>query len=144
MKKEYICRYCWQALEDEELEYSHRDDTGEAMCDKCYQNHYQLICPVCKEFFDKAQKVEDYYFAITREAINEYGVEYENETMRPGIYKALEWPMFHGDCVTGFNGFFNGTIKLLKEIDLSDEAYCEEICYDCVIKVRQESKKCQL
>ena len=131
---EGICGYCHRVLNRDEIESLEVDDNGDPMCDDCYSDHYQQICPICENYFDKATKAEDYRFAITKSVIDENNIEYNGKSMIPGIYRALRWPMYIANCVSGFEGFFDDSVELIKKHDFSGNHFCEEICHDCVEK----------
>jgi len=138
-EKETKCDYCHRALTNEEKESPREDSDGDPMCESCYTEHYQETCPICEDYFDKATRADDYFFAITK-SIADTGIQYNSKPMRPGIYRAFEWPMYFGNCVTGFEGFFSGSIELIKEIPLDGYEFCEEICHECVEKYTRLAK----
>lgn len=64
----------------------------------------------------------------------------DKEVGKPsGIYKILERPFYYGDCVTGFDAFFDGAIQKVSDIDI-EEVYSilhprinkENITLDCM------------
>jgi len=129
------CSNCLKTMNKEEAESPHHDNDKNIMCDECYNYHFQSICPMCQDFFEKATKAEDHFFAITKEVIEYKGIEHENKLIVPGIYRALKWPMFWGNRIFGFNDFFDNTIALVKGIDLDpDIDFLDEICYGCAIQ----------
>ena len=140
------CVQCDAVLTGEQMESPYENDDNEVMCDDCYEDEYMSVCPICEDSFEKSRKLEDgYYFAITKEAVEDSGVMYNGENMKPGIYKALEYPMYRADIVFGFNYFYDNTIELVVENDFPDGgSYCEEICGGCVEKYKNEQNKNKL
>ena len=104
-KAEIICGYCHRMLTKDEVESPEVDSDGDMMCDDCYSDHYQQVCPICENYFDKATRPDDYYFAITKSVIDENCIEYNGKPMIPGLYKALKYPMYIANCVSDLKAF---------------------------------------
>jgi recombinational DNA repair protein RecR len=81
-------------------------------CEDCYSEEFETVCPICEEIFEKAEKASDYYFVVSKEASKICFV-------KPGIYKAKFFPIFYGNCVTGFDAFFEDNIELIRELDIN-------------------------
>lgn len=88
-------------------------------CDHCGKSIFEL-----DDFTD--------YFFISKTNSKEVG--------KPsGIYKILERPFYYGDCVTGFDAFFDGAIQKVSDIDI-EEVYSilhpqldkENLTLDCI------------
>jgi len=134
------CEYCDKQLAGEESEIPFEDNSGNIMCNDCYFEKKCAVCPICEEYFEMADCADGYYFVITKGAIESADVEYEGRPMIPGIYKATEWPMFFGNVLTGFEGFYDGTIELVKQADFNGEFF-DEICRDCLKKEIENAKE---
>ena len=136
-KAEIICGYCHRMLTKDEVESPEVDSDGDIMCDDCYSDHYQQVCPICENYFDKATRPDDYYFAITKSVIDENCIEYNGKPMIPGLYKALKYPMYFANCVSGFESFFDDSVELIKKHDFSGNYFCVEICDDCLEDLKE-------
>ena len=102
----------------------------EVFCEDCYDEEYRTICPICEESWE----IDDFtdYFFISKTNSKEVG--------KPsGIYKILERPFYYGDCLTGFDAFFDGAIQKVSDIDI-EEVYSilypqlnkENLTLDCI------------
>lgn len=86
---------------------------GEVLCEDCYSDEYRTLCPVCEEEYEKDAETD--FFFITRRTTE--------DTRNPvGLYKVVERPFFYGDCVTGFDGFYEGAVVQVNDLDI-DEFY---------------------
>jgi len=133
-EKGTVCHFCDRILQGEEME-SPREDNGGKICDECYSEHYQAGCPVCEDNFDMATEAEDYYFAITKTAIDDNGVRYDGKPMTPGVYKAAKSSICLARClIYGFRSLNDGALQLIRKNDFPGEDFCDEICPDCVIR----------
>lgn len=109
----------------------------EVLCEDCYDEEYRTTCPICEESFE-TDEMTDYFF-ISKSNSKEVG-------MPSGIYKILERPFYYGDCVTGFDAFFDGAIQKVSDIDIEevysilhprlDKGYItlDRMCPDCAEK----------
>lgn len=127
------CDHCGKSIFDLNDFPEVRD--GEVICEDCYCEEYRTTCPVCEEGYEKDAETD--YFFITRNTTR--------DARKPvGLYKALERPFFYGDCVTGFDGFYEGAIEQVNDLDIDEyraveigrfEEYnavkTELICPDC-------------
>lgn len=83
----------------------------EVLCEDCYDEEYRTTCPICEESWE-IDEMTDYFF-ISKANSKEVG--------KPsGIYKILERPFYYGDCVTGFDAFFDGAIQKVSDIDIEE------------------------
>jgi hypothetical protein len=109
----------------------------ECKCDKCEIDLKYQTCPCCENSFELVTKPEDHRFILSVANIKEFRLE-----LKAGIYQVLEYPFFYGNCVTGFDGIFDGSIKLIKEIDIdkimrfnygkgTERISADEICDEC-------------
>jgi hypothetical protein len=105
-------------------------EDNELLCDDCYHEKYNDICPICEDYYDTKDYTSD-YFVLTEYSAKEL-------KMIPGIYKILERPFFYGDILSGFDAFFSNSIELavpikineLKKIECGDN--CQEVTSDCL------------
>lgn len=136
------CSYCHESIFelDDFPEILMKD--SEVMCEECYDEHYREICPICEESYDIKDFTSDYF------VLNEEGARETKK--KPGIYKILDRPFYFGNCVTGFDGFFDGSIQLVAPIRINDfkkiecgddccEVGSETICPDCIEKFIRKS-----
>ncbi len=111
-------------------------DKDELLCEECYNEEYLTVCPVCEESCEKEDMTE--YFFITKDT---------SKTVRKpvGLYKILRYPFYYGDCVFGFDNFFDNAIEKVSDLNIK-EAYSirnhdnkkyillDCICPDCADK----------
>lgn len=111
---------------------------GEVFCEYCNDSEFKTTCPVCEENYETEYQTD--YFFITKETTR--------DTHLPvGLYKATKHPFFYGDCVTGFDGFYNDAIEQVNNIDIDeykrielapcqiyDSVKTDLICPDCAKK----------
>lgn len=129
-----------------------RIEEDSLLCEECYDEEYRQTCVVCEESYEIKDRSD--YFFITQENTRDAGIPV-------GMYKALKYPIFYGDCVSGFDAFFNDNIeqvskmdinKLLKiELGRNEEISADLICPSCAEKylrkdnfIREESIPCVL
>ena len=104
-------------------------EQNELLCEDCYDNEYRTVCPLCEESWEKDDMTE--YFFITKEV--------SKKVHKPiGLYKILQYPFYYGDCVFGFDAFFDGAIEKVSDLDIK-EAYStinprseKDILLDCI------------
>jgi len=83
----------------------------EVLCEDCYDESYRTFCPICEESFE-IEEMPDYFFISRANS---------KHTRKPcGIYKILERPFYYGNCVTGFEGFFDYAIQKVSDIDIEE------------------------
>ncbi len=102
-------------------------EQGEIYCEDCYNENYLEYCPLCENRYDIKEGKSD-YFVVNKEGSKEANIPI-------GIYQILKRPYFYGDCVTGFDGMFNDSIKHVSKINLEEIMSiesCECICPECV------------
>ena len=65
-----LCTDCGSTLEPDEEESPRRNEDGNIVCDQCFDDHYQHLCPICEEHFyeDFNQEISPKHFIITRQA----------------------------------------------------------------------------
>jgi hypothetical protein len=119
------CEYCCQVLSDEEAASPHQDDAGDVMCDECYSEHYEYLCPLCQDLVETDSNQE--HIVVTPALA-------EQQEMEPGIYRVTELPWFSSD-------YFSMTVHqhaLTRVADLpaalSDMVCGDYVCEHCVRK----------
>lgn len=118
IKHECQCSYCCKEILEMWDFPNLNTEKDEIICEDCYKTKYQVTCPICEEWFDKATKPEDQILIISSQSVEEY-----NLSVKPGFYQVKEWPYFYGNCVTGFDGLFDNTIELIRECDINSMLY---------------------
>ena len=128
------CSNCGESIFDLNDFPEIKDD--KVICEDCYREEYMTTCPICEEDYEN-DKESDYFF-ITKNTTR--------DARKPiGLYKAVERPFFYGDCVTGFDGFYEGAIVQVNDLDIDEfvniklsrlnrdkeEIATDMICPDC-------------
>ncbi|MDR1938261.1 MAG: hypothetical protein LBQ73_07170 [Tannerellaceae bacterium] len=111
IEHECECDYCGQSIfeiDDYPVISVGRD---EVICEDCYDEHHRTVCPLCEEHIDNDDMSE--YFFISKEISREVHKEM-------GMYKILRYPFYYGDCVTGFDDFFDSAIEKVSNIDIKE------------------------
>lgn len=101
----------------------------EVLCEECYDEEYRTVCPLCEDSYENDEMTN--YFFITKATSKEVG--------KPiGMYEILKYPFYYGDCLTGFDAFFDDAIRKVSDMDI-DEAYSilhprsnKDILLDCI------------
>lgn len=128
------CDHCGKSIFDLNDFPEIRD--GEVFCEDCYSVEHRTICPICEEEYEKDDKTD--YFFITKSTTMD-------ARLPIGLYKALKRPFFYGDCVTGFEGFFDGAVEQVNDLNIDEfvsiklsrlnndeeEIETDMICPDC-------------
>ncbi|MBP1614517.1 MAG: hypothetical protein H6Q13_1965 [Bacteroidetes bacterium] len=104
-------------------------DKDELLCEECYDDEYRTTCPLCEEYYEK-EDMTDYFF-ITKDI--------SKQVHKPvGMYKILKYPFYYGDCISGFDAFFDDVIEKVSDLNI-EEAYSiinpnnkEEVLMDCI------------
>lgn len=102
----------------------------EVLCEYCYDEKYRTICPICEDSWE-INEMTDYFF------ISKYNSKEVRKSS--GIYKILKRPFYYGDCVTGFDDFFDEAIEKVSDINI-EEVYSilhpqlnkEDLTLDCM------------
>lgn len=123
------CDYCGESIFDMYDFPEVLTGKDELLCENCYDEYYRDVCPVCEESYEKEEFSE--YFFITKET--------SKIAHKPvGMYRILAYPFFYGDCLSGFDAFFNDSIEKVSSIDIN-EAYSilhprnnKDILMDCI------------
>ncbi len=118
----HTCSWCGNKIENDSW-CKDPKDKRRYICDDCYRDNYTEDCPLCEDYYEKSEIADA--FCLAPETAKDMG-------MKPGIYKIKEYPFYYGNCVTGFDDFFEGAIELIKEIEFSNfQRGCEKICKHC-------------
>lgn len=80
------------------------------LCEECYDEEYRETCIICEENYEIKNRSD--YFFITQKNTKDAGIPV-------GMYKALKYPFYFGDCITGFDGFFKDSIEKVSDMDIN-------------------------
>ncbi len=144
-KNGYECCMCRKSVFQMDDYPAVRD--GSVYCEDCYCEEVLDTCPLCEEHYDPADLGDGEYFFITP--------SFAKTVHKPvGMYRVLEHPFFYGNCVTGFDDFYDGAIEQVSDFDI--EAYLRKvrqrdditvgidiICPDCAkkyLEMKNENK----
>jgi hypothetical protein len=133
IEHECECDYCGKSifeLDDYPVLPGGRD---EVICEYCYDEHYRTVCALCEEHVDNDYMSE--YFFISKGMSKEVGREM-------GMYKILKYPFYYGNCVTGFDDFFNDAIEKVSSLNIEEclsvrysgiecDVFLDRVCSDC-------------
>lgn len=104
-------------------------DKDELLCEECYDEEYRTVCPLCEESCEKEDMTE--YFFITKKT--------SKTVHKPiGMYKILKYPFYYGDCVFGFDAFFDDAIEKVSDLNIKEAYYMhnpnneKDILLDCI------------
>lgn len=102
----------------------------EVLCEDCYGEEYRTICPICEESFEIDEMTDCFFISKTNS---------KKVRKSSGIYKILKRPFYYGNCLTGFDAFFDGAIEKISEIDIEEvyfilhpELNKEDLTLDCM------------
>lgn len=104
------CNNCGKSLFDMD-DYPDFTNDDRMLCEHCYQDEYYDTCNICGDSYEKHETVEEHVFYLNEVTAKELG-------MKVGIYQVLSFPYLYGNIVTGFEGFFDNSIQLLKPINI--------------------------
>ena len=131
------CTKCGSTLEPDEEKTPRIDKNGDVLCDRCFNELYQYLCPICEEDFyeNYNQKISPKYFIITNEA---KGVT----VAKPGLYEIISLP-FYADGMIETHLFSNAIKRLCdtpKDLDEDDLFYpLYFICESCTEKILKKN-----
>ena len=134
IEKKCECYQCGKSIFEMYDFPNFRDN--EVWCEDCYEENFKTICAYCEDYYDLEDQGEHIYIADN--IAKETGIG-------PGIFKVLSKPFFYGDIVFGFDGFFEGSLKKVVNINLDKYKkvecgeHCQEVennylCPDCEYK----------
>lgn len=109
------------------------DESGDPICDDCFDEHYCYTCPCCEEIVPKEGRGEvgALIVVVEPEDDEEYGP-------RTGVYEVLELPFYYTDYFS-WNLYEGATKKLTNEIFDAEES--APLCEDCEKGVRWALKE---
>lgn len=105
------------------------------LCEDCYREHNYYTCVLCNEDYHISDANPDYFVLNPTTA--------QEQKMKAGLYLVLDRPFSFGNIVSGFDAFFQDSIKLVREIDLDkmkqlkcgdnvDQVDNGELCSNCL------------
>jgi len=120
------CTSCEEVLDTEEEDSPYVDKRGDIICDRCYEDQYSHICPICEKKFDEdfSKDISPRYLLITEDAGDDL-------SLAPGIYEIISYPFF-------FDGVIEITLikSSIRKIADLPECTCENdinyVCEECV------------
>ena len=113
----HICDHCGR-----KFDYMPFQRDGECLCEECHLEENCQTCPVCENYFEPEEGDEELFFITKKTA---------EATRRPvGLYRVLKHPFFHGNCVEGFEGFFDGAVEQVNDLDIEDHLDKEHPFYE--------------
>ena len=122
------CATCGEKSDNNEFSKD-PDDGRKYICDECWNYHAPHYCSVCQQRFYDKDEMSD-HFILTKETGDLINV-------KPGLYKVLRYPFYFGNCVSGFEGFFDNAIEFTKEIyDDGESSGCEMLCKKCLVNMQ--------
>ncbi|MBB4036584.1 hypothetical protein GGR21_002490 [Dysgonomonas hofstadii] len=134
-EKDFECENCGKGVFEWGGYPNYHKEYQDLLCDDCYDDKFRTSCPICEDSYDNDEMTE--HFFITKEISKIVHKE-------PGLYKILEYPFYYGDCVTGFDAFFDNALEKVSGMDISkvgkmlgidyDDVKLDCICPDCLIK----------
>jgi len=128
-----ICTKCDSPLEPEGEESPRRDQNGNIICDRCYNDCYIHLCPICEESFyeDFNKEISPKYIIFTKDAE-------VNHVTEAGLYEIISLPFYADGMIE--TTLFKDAIKRLGDIpqdfDESNLHYSLYfVCNSCVKKI---------
>ena len=122
--EKYNCDKCGDIFELNEGEAPATYHNSEIIiCDDCYEELYEDICPLCENLYDKPERPTDGYFYASHES-----------GLVPGFYHVLDYPVFI--AATGGIGdtrLINDNFELIKEKILDVDFGAEFCCSGCAL-----------
>lgn len=109
---------------------------GYVYCEECDRDHNYSTCSVCEELFFKPKEPKEHFFIVSKENEREAGMD-------AGLYQVVKFPFFYGSILTGFDAFFEDSIKLIRTLNINSiqrvrwgndtgEVSCDYVCPECV------------
>lgn len=126
------CSYCSHDLDDEEREYPSHDESGDVLCDACYDEHYRDYCGRCAEKVDTSDldTSPGQLIGIWNTAPASGG------ELAPGYYRVKRRP-FYVDWMIGGH-FYADALEFVLPLDEMGRHQAEEamhcsgpLCGDC-------------
>ena len=132
------CTECETELDAEEAESPRIDEDGGIICDRCFEDKYSHLCPLCEETFDGdfSVKISPKHILVTKYAAEELGLD-------PGIYEIISYPWF-ADGIIEIQ-IYESAIKKIAEIpsDFNEGDLIGDIHYVCEECAKKQEAKPQ-
>lgn len=132
------CEWCGELLKVEEADNPERYAVGNVICDECYSENYEQLCPLCENLFEYEEfGPGELYFVLTA---TDAGVP-------PGIYVANRFPYF-GGSVLGPERVFPNAVTRVASLDVlpgnvapvehPNDGSNGQICQECIDRICDE------
>ena len=124
------CTYCENELDKEESKNPRTDSDGDIICDECFHEEYEEVCPLCGDYFEKGNPQEgEYYFAITKN---------DDCRVQPGVYVAVTFPFYIDNMFT--QRVITNNVEKVGDLEGNDLNVWRggRICLECVKKYGKE------
>lgn len=126
------CAHCCCELDEERAENPRLNEDDDPICDDCYSEHYEEVCAICEDSFDKPCSPESgHYLTISDEdGIPKYPA---------GIWKVLKWPFYISDCIGGGHVYdeciqWIAPLPVYKQVFGLQTIYSGSCCLECAEK----------
>lgn len=128
------CSICCDALEGEEIGAPHKSLDNKNICDDCWQEEYEVLCPVCEDSFDfRDMEYEGkVWFVITSQDID--------SDEKAGLYIGDFERFAYIHITHGLNRIPGRGEILVKEGIFEKINYSRFICPDCAEKITKENE----
>jgi hypothetical protein len=128
------CTKCGDILDSEEEESPQRDKDNNVICDRCYEEQYSWICPICEEKFDEdfSKEISPEYLLITEGAG-------EDMYLAPGIYEITSYPFFRDGMIQ--TSLITSAIRKILDVPkdtCKDDIYY--VCENCINKIKNKER----
>lgn len=122
------CTCCGDELDQEEIEFPQKNKNGDIICDRCFDDRYSHLCPICENKFSENFEVQisPKYLLVTDDVGKELDI-------RSGIYEIIKYPFF-ADGITEWNLIttaINRIADMPEDFD-DDSMVLYYICDECV------------
>lgn len=136
MTEKQKCSSCGDDLDGEEIEAPRHDKDGTILCDKCFEDKYTHLCPICEDFYD-----EDLNAKITPKYLMVLKSVGENVGLTAGIYEIISYPFF-ADGIIEMH-IFKGAVKRICDNppDIKNCYTLYYVCNECVAKQLTKDKE---
>lgn len=101
------CSWCQEELDEAEAAYPRRNGKdGEAICDECYHEHFELECQWCQCSDDKDREMAKGLLCVVLQPTPCDSYRYKTPRphwlrridnrwhMMPGVYRVVRWPVY--------------------------------------------------
>jgi hypothetical protein len=132
------CRWCGNALSEEEADSPRRDDDNDPICDECWHNEYEFTCCWCQNYENVAH--QDYL--VISEPTPAMGLGPGYGPLNMGVYKIVDSPYFGGPLI-GLGYLFANALEFVADLPdgIDTNGYpCGHLCRECYAKLPQTQK----